>query len=92
MASNSFGDIFRFTSFGESHGRALGVVIDGCPAGISLDEDDFVPELQRRRPGQSTVTTSRNEADSPELLAGTFEGVTTGMPIALIVRNENQRS
>ena len=84
MASNSFGDIFRFTSFGESHGRALGVVIDGCPAGISLDEDDFVPELQRRRPGQSSVTTSRNEADSPELLAIVFTTLTTHLHVFVV--------
>lgn len=92
MASNSLGDIFRFTSFGESHGKALGVVIDGCPAGLPLKEEDFFPELERRRPGQSNVTTARSEQDRPELLSGTFEGLTTGMPIALIIRNEDQKS
>jgi chorismate synthase len=92
MASNSFGDLFRITTFGESHGEALGVVIDGCPAGIELSTSDFLPELARRRPGQSAVTTARVETDTPELLSGTFEGRTTGMPIAVIVRNQGQRS
>lgn len=92
MASNSFGDLFRFTSFGESHGEALGVVIDGCPAGLPLVQSDFLGELARRRPGQSEVTTARSEADQPELLSGTFEGLTTGMPIAVLVRNTDQKS
>ncbi|MBU2213176.1 chorismate synthase [Patescibacteria group bacterium] len=92
MASNSFGNIFRITTFGESHGPALGVVIDGCPAGIDLKEEDFLPELARRRPGQSAVTTARNEPDQPKILSGVFEGKTTGMPIAVIVENSDQRS
>jgi chorismate synthase len=92
MASNSFGEMLRITTFGESHGPALGVVIDGCPAGIPLGIDDFLPELARRRPGQSAVTTARSEQDMPEILSGIFEGKTTGMPIAVIIRNEQQRS
>ena len=92
MASNSFGDLFRITTFGESHGAALGVVIDGCPAGLPLALEDFLPELARRRPGQSQVTTARQESDTPEILSGVFEGRTTGMPIAVIVRNSDARS
>ncbi len=92
MASNFFGDLLRITTFGESHGPALGVVIDGCPAGIPLTVEDFLPELARRRPGQSAVTTARKEDDAPEILSGVFEDKTTGMPIAVIVRNVNQRS
>ncbi|MBK8975513.1 MAG: chorismate synthase [Planctomycetes bacterium] len=92
MTANTFGDLFAVTTFGESHGAALGVVIDGCPAGIPLSEADFLPELARRRPGQSAVTTARVEADRPELVAGVFEGRTTGMPIAVLIRNEGQRS
>lgn len=92
MASNSFGNILRMTTFGESHGPALGVVIDGCPAGITLSEEDFIPELNRRRPGQSKVTTARKEADAPTILSGVFEGATTGMPIAVVVQNTNQQS
>ncbi len=92
MASNSFGDLFCITTFGESHGVALGVVIDGCPAGIDLSVEDLLPELARRRPGQSNVTTARVEPDTPEILSGVFEGKTTGMPITVIVRNEGQRS
>ncbi len=92
MAANSFGDLLRITTFGESHGPALGVVIDGCPPGIALALEDFLPELARRRPGQSAVTTARKEDDAPEILSGVFEGKTTGMPIAVIVRNTSQRS
>lgn len=92
MASNSFGEIFRITTFGESHGPALGVVIDGCPPGIPLSEADFLPDLARRRPGQSGVTSARNEADTPEILSGTFGQMTTGMPITVIVRNVGHRS
>ncbi len=92
MASNSFGNLFRITTFGESHGPALGAVIDGCPVGIDLAEEDFLPELARRRPGQSEVTTSRDETDQPKILSGVFEDKTTGMPISVIVENENQRS
>lgn len=91
MASNSFGQLFTITTFGESHGVALGVVIDGCPAGIALKEEDFLHELARRRPGQSAVTTARKEEDAPIILSGVFEGKTTGMPITVIVANKNQR-
>ncbi|MDA1209266.1 MAG: chorismate synthase [bacterium] len=91
MASNSFGDLFRITTFGESHGPALGVVIDGCPVGIPLSEEDIVPELRRRRPGQSAITSARKEEDKPEILSGVFEGKTTGMPITVIVRNQDAR-
>ncbi|MBR6375905.1 MAG: chorismate synthase [Alloprevotella sp.] len=89
---NTFGNILRLTSFGESHGAALGGVIDGMPAGISVDMELLHAELQRRRPGQSRLTTSRTEPDEAEILSGVFEGKTTGAPIAFIVRNHNQRS
>ncbi|MEZ6195100.1 MAG: chorismate synthase [Planctomycetota bacterium] len=92
MASNSFGEILRMTSFGESHGPAVGVVVDGVPAGLALSEADFGPELARRRPGQSAVTSARVEADAPRILSGVFEGRTTGAPIAVLVANEGQRS
>ena len=92
MASNSLGTLFRITTFGESHGVALGVVIDGCPSGIPLSEDDLIPELARRRPGQSKVTTARKEDDMPRILSGVFEGKTTGMPITVIIENTGQRS
>jgi chorismate synthase len=91
MASNTFGTLLRITTFGESHGLALGVIIDGCPAGIPLSEKDFLYELARRRPGQSAVTTARKETDLPTILSGVFEGKTTGMPIAVTVINENQK-
>ena len=90
--SNTFGTLFRVTSFGESHGVAIGAVVDGCPAGVELVEDDFRPELARRRPGQSAVTSARVEADEPSLLSGVFEGRTTGMPITVLVKNQGQRS
>ena len=89
---NSFGQIFRITTFGESHGAAIGGVIDGMPAGILVDEDFIQHELDRRRPGQSKLTTSRNESDKVELLSGIFEGKTTGQPIGFMVRNTNQHS
>ena len=88
---NTFGNKFRLTSFGESHGQATGGVIDGCPAGIILDMDFIQKELERRRPGQSSLTTSRKEDDKVEFLSGIYEGQTTGTPIGFIVRNENQR-
>lgn len=91
MASNTFGTLLRITTFGESHGEALGVVIDGCPSGMKLSEKDFAYELARRRPGQSAVTTARKEEDAPIILSGIFEGKTTGMPIAIIVANTNQK-
>lgn len=92
MSGNTLGEIFRITTFGESHGPALGVVIDGCPAGLELSEADIQPALDRRRPGQSSVTTPRQEADQVEILSGLFEGKTTGTPLALIIRNQQMRS
>ncbi|MDR0333353.1 MAG: chorismate synthase [Dysgonamonadaceae bacterium] len=89
---NTFGNIFKLTSFGESHGEAVGGVIDGCPAGLELDMDFIQNELNRRRPGQSKITTPRKESDKVEFLSGIFEGRTTGTPIGFIVRNENQQS
>ncbi len=89
---NTFGNIFRLTTFGESHGPGVGGVIDGMPAGIEVDLDFLQAELNRRRPGQSTLTTPRKEADRVELLSGIFEGKTTGCPIGFLVRNENQHS
>lgn len=92
MAGNTFGNLFRVTTFGESHGPALGVVIDGCPSGIALDEADLAIDLLRRRPGQSAVTTARVESDVPRIVSGVFEGRTTGVPIAVWVLNEDARS
>ena len=89
---NTFGHIFRLTTFGESHGEAIGGVIDGMPAGIDIDMEFIQEELNRRRPGQSKITTSRNEPDKVELLSGVFEGKSTGCPIGFIVRNTNQHS
>lgn len=89
---NTFGEILRLTTFGESHGVAIGGVLDGFPAGIPVDMDFIQSELNRRRPGQSALTTARSESDRLEILSGVFEGVTTGTPIAFEVRNENQRS
>ncbi len=89
---NTFGQLFRLTTFGESHGAAIGGVVDGMPAGIRVDMDFLQHELDRRRPGQSALTTARKEADRVELLSGIFEGQTTGQPIGFIVRNENQHS
>lgn len=89
---NTFGNIFTLTTFGESHGPAIGGVVDGMPAGIDIDMEFIQSELNRRRPGQSKITTSRNEADQVELLSGVFEGKSTGCPIGFIVRNTNQHS
>ncbi len=89
---NTFGQIFRLTTFGESHGEAIGGVVDGMPAGIAIDVDFIQQELARRRPGQSSITTSRQESDQVELLSGVFEGYSTGCPIGFIVRNQNQHS
>lgn len=89
---NTFGNIFRLTSFGESHGAAIGGIIDGCPAGIEVDMDFIQNELNRRRPGQSKITTPRNEADKVEFLSGIFEGKTTGTPIGFVIWNANQHS
>lgn len=92
MGSNSFGQIFRITTFGESHGKAIGVVIDGCPAGLELSEDDLTHDLSRRAPGKSPFTTPRKEEDQPEILSGIFEGKTTGAPIAIVIRNRDSDS
>lgn len=92
MASNSFGKIYTLSSFGESHGVALGGVIDGCPAGIKIDMDEIYQEMARRKPGQSAIVTQRKEADEVEILSGVLEGVTTGMPIGFVIRNTNQKS
>ncbi len=92
MASNSFGSLFRFTTWGESHGPAIGVVIDGCPARIPLAEADIQPFLDKRRPGQSSLTTQRQEEDKVKILSGVFEGRTTGAPISLMIENTDQRS
>ena len=89
---NSFGTLFRLTSFGESHGAAVGGVIDGCPPGLLIDLDFIQSELDRRRPGQSRITTPRKEADRVEFLSGIFEGISTGAPIGFLIRNENQQS
>ncbi|MFA6279629.1 MAG: chorismate synthase [Bdellovibrionales bacterium] len=90
--SNSFGSLFRFTTWGESHGSAIGVVIDGCPARLPLTEADIQPFLDKRKPGQSPLTTQRQEADTVKILSGTFEGQTTGTPISLMIENTDQRS
>lgn len=92
MNSNSYGEFFKITTFGESHGAAVGVIIDGCPAGLEIGEEDIQKELDRRKPGQSKVSTLRKEDDAVEILSGVFEGKTTGTPIALMVRNISQRS
>ena len=92
MAGSTLGNIFKITTWGESHGKALGVVIDGCPAGLELNESDIQAYLNRRKPGQSNITTSRKEVDEVEILSGIFEGRTTGTPISLIVRNTSQIS
>ena len=92
MAGNSFGQLFRITTFGESHGEAIGCIIDGCPPGLALSADDIQPDLDRRKPGTSRHVTQRREADRVEILSGVFEGKTTGTPIALLIRNTDQRS
>lgn len=92
MSGSTFGNIFRISTWGESHRKALGVVIDGCPAGLLLCEEDIQRFLDRRKPGQSKYVTQRKESDKVEILSGVFEGRTTGTPISLIVRNESQRS
>lgn len=92
MAGNSFGKLFRITTAGESHGPGNVVIVDGVPAGLPLSEDDLRPDLKRRRPGQSLLTTQRQEDDEPEILSGVFDGRTTGTSIAILVRNTDQRS
>jgi len=90
--SNTIGKLFTFTSFGESHGKGIGGIVDGCPAGIEIDESFIQNELNRRRPGQSSIATPRKEGDKVEFLSGIYEGKSTGTPIAFIIWNENQKS
>lgn len=92
MSGSTFGELFRVTNFGESHGPAIGCVIDGCPPGLALTEADIQPELDRRRPGTSRHVTQRNEPDAVEILSGVYEGFTTGTPICLLIKNTDQRS
>jgi chorismate synthase len=92
MAGNSFGKIFKITTFGESHGAALGGIIDGCPPGISIDFEAINYEMQRRKPGQSAIVTQRNENDDVVFYSGIFEGKTTGTPIGFSIPNSNQKS
>ena len=92
MAGNSFGTLFKLTTFGESHGSAIGGVIDGCPAGLKIDFNSLKKDMIRRMPGQSKITTSRKEPDAVQFLSGIFEGITTGTPLAFIIENTNQKS
>jgi chorismate synthase len=92
MAGNTFGTLFTLTTFGESHGKAIGCIVDGCPAGLTIDENFLQSELDRRRPGQSAIVTQRKESDTVQVLSGVFEGRTTGAPIGLLIPNEDQRS
>ena len=92
MSFNTFGKVFRFTTWGESHGPAIGCIIDGCPPLINLKEQDIQKELDKRKPGQSRFTTQRKESDKVQILSGIFEGKTTGTPISLIIYNEDMRS
>lgn len=92
MSANAFGNILKISTFGESHGPAMGVIIDGCPSGMKFDMELLKKNLERRRPGQSSITTSRNEQDTPEVLSGVFQDKTLGTPICIIVRNQDQKS
>ncbi|OYD47454.1 chorismate synthase [Sphingobacterium cellulitidis] len=92
MAGNTFGDLFKISTFGESHGKAIGVIVDGCPSLVEIDEEFIQSELDKRRPGQSKITTQRKESDTAQILSGTFEGKSTGTPIAIVIPNEDQRS
>jgi chorismate synthase len=92
MAGNTFGQTFTVTTFGESHGPALGCVVDGCPPGLVISESDIQVDLDRRKPGTSKFTTQRKEGDKVRILSGVFEGVTTGTSIGLVIENEDQRS
>ena len=92
MSGNTFGKIFKLTTFGESHGKAIGGIIDGCPAGVSVDFDKIQYEMDRRKPGQSKIVTQRKEPDTVEFLSGIFEGITTGTPIGFMIHNNNQKS
>ena len=89
MSGNTFGKLFTVTTFGESHGVALGAIVDGCPPGMALTEADLQHDLDRRRPGRSKYTTQRKESDTVRILSGVFEGVTTGTPIGLLIENED---
>ena len=92
MAGNTFGKIFTLTTFGESHGTALGCILDGCPPGLEISESDIQKELDKRKPGSSKYTTQRKEEDKVEILSGVFEGKTTGTPIGMIIKNKDQKS
>ena len=92
MSDNTFGKLFKVTTFGESHGVAVGCVIDGCPAGIKISEEDIQVDLDKRKPGDGIAGTKRKESDSAKILSGTFEGKTTGTPICVVAYNENQIS
>ena len=92
MAGSTFGNVFKIMTWGESHGEGVGVVIDGCPAGLELSEKDIQVMLDRRKPGQSKFTTQRKEADEVKIMSGVFEGKTTGTPISMVVLNKTQRS
>ena len=89
---NSFGEKFRFTTFGESHGKALGCIVDGVPAGIKIDEEFIQSEMDRRKPGQNAYATARKEGDKVEILSGVFDGLSTGTSIAMVIFNKNQKS
>ena len=90
--SNSFGKVFKISTFGESHGKAIGVIIDGCPAGININEEIIQKDLERRKPGQSKITTQRKEEDKVQVLSGLFNGKSTGAPISLLINNKDQKS
>ena len=92
MPGNTFGQSFKITTFGESHGTAIGVIVDGCPAGLEIDEGFIQSELDRRRPGQSNIVTQRKESDTVQLLSGVFEGKSTGTPISMVIYNADARS
>ena len=92
MSGSVYGTIFKISTWGESHGAGVGVVVDGCPAGLPLNEEDIQKYLDRRKPGQSKFTTARSEGDKAEILSGVFEGKTTGTPISIVIRNTDQRS
>ena len=92
MSGSSFGNIFRVTTFGESHGAGLGAIVDGCPAGLEIDEEYIQSFLDRRKPGQSKFATPRSEADKVKIMSGVFEGKTTGTPIMLVIENTSQQS
>ena len=92
MSYNTFGKIFRFTTWGESHGPAIGCIVDGCPPNVAISEKDIQIDMNRRRPGSSKFTSQRKESDTVKILSGVFKGVTTGTPISMIINNEDSRS